>query len=174
MLSKALDRHCLEEELNQKNNLVFTYREIIDGEPIYVSMRVSRMQDDNRYMIMGITDVNEQMKEHNAAAQIKEEQIAYDRISALAGDFFCIYVVVPETGQYREFNASDDFDLFEHHGNGQDFFADSNEWAVLKIYQEDQNRFLSAMTKENVMAEVEQSGIFNSKRHGMRKRKVHV
>ena len=160
MLSKALDRHCLEEELNQKNNLVFTYREIIDGEPIYVSMRVSRMQDDNRYMIIGVTNVNEQMKEHNAAAQIKEEQIAYDRISALAGDFFCIYVVVPETGQYREFNASDDFDLFEHHGNGQDFFADSNEWAVLKIYQEDQNRFLSAMTKENVMAEVEQSGIF--------------
>lgn len=160
LLSKTLERHALEEALNQNNNIMLTYRELIDGEPTYMSMKVSRMQDDNRYMIMGVTDVDNQMKEHNAAAQMKEEQIAYDRISALAGDFFCIYIVVPETGQYREFNASGDFDLFEHHGQGQDFFADSNEWAVLRIYQEDQNRFLSALTRENVLAEVEQNGIF--------------
>ena len=159
-VKQALDRKTLEAVLEQNNSFMMTYRIIGENDPIYVSMKITRMQDDNRYIILGITNVDEQMKEHNAAAQVKEEQIAYDRISALAGDFFCIYVVVPETGQYREFNASGDFDLFERHGDGQDFFADSKEWAVLRIYSEDQNRFLTALTKENVMAEVEQRGIF--------------
>ncbi|MEE3398303.1 MAG: transporter substrate-binding domain-containing protein [Eubacterium sp.] len=159
-LSKALERHTLEETLDHNNNFMMTYREIYEGKPTYVSMKISRMRDDNRYMIMGITNVDDQMKEHNAAAQMKEEQVAYNRISALAGDFFCIYIVVPETGQYREFNASGDFDLFEHHGEGLDFFTDARERTVLNIYPEDQNRFLSALTRENVLAEVEQSGIF--------------
>ena len=159
-VKKAMDRKALVDELDQNNNFIMTYRLKGETEPTYVSMKITRMQDDNRYIILGITNVDEQMKEHNAAAQMKEEQIAYDRISALAGDFFCIYVVDPETGQYREFNASGDFDLFEHHGDGHDFFADSVEWAVLKIYQEDHSRFLSTLTKENVLSEVEQSGIF--------------
>ena len=159
-IKKALDRKTLETELGQNNTFMITYRIISDVTPKYVSMKITRMQDDNRFIILGITDVDEQMKEHNAAAQMQEEQVAYNRISALAGDFFCIYIVVPETGQYREFNASGDFDLFEHHGEGLDFFTDARERAVLGIYPEDQNRFLTALTKENVMAEVEQSGIF--------------
>jgi sortase B len=71
------------------------------------------MQDDDRFIILAVMDVDEQMKEHNAAAQMKEEQVAYNRISALAGDFFCIYIVDPETGQYREFSATAGFDVFE-------------------------------------------------------------
>ena len=159
-IKKALDRKTLETELGQNNTFMITYRINSDTAPKYVNMKITRMQDDNRFIILGITDVDEQMKEHNAAAQMQEEQVAYNRISALAGDFFCIYIVVPETGQYREFNASGDFDLFEHHGEGLDFFTDARERAVLGIYPEDQNRFLTALTKENVMAEVEQSGIF--------------
>ena len=159
-LKQALDRRALEKTLDEDNSFMMTYRIIGDNEPTYMSMRIRRMQDDNRYIILGISNVDEQMKEHNAAAQMKEERVAYNRISALAGNFFCMYIVTPETGQYREFNASGDFDLFEKHGSGLDFFADSREWAVLKIYSEDQNRFLTGLTRENVLSEVEQRGMF--------------
>ena len=34
-----------------------------------------------------MTDVDEQMKHQQAAQRMQEEQTAYDRISALAGDY---------------------------------------------------------------------------------------
>lgn len=160
MVKRALDRKNMLETLDNNFSFMMTCRIILGDEPTYVSMKITRMQDDDRYIILGMTDVDEQMKEHNAAAQMKEEQVAYNRISALAGEFFFIYVVDPDTARYREFNADADFDLFERAGEGQDFFADARERAYLSIYPEDQNRFLSALTRENVLAEVKQNGIF--------------
>ena len=63
-------------------------------------MKISRMEDDDRYIIMGMTDVDEEMKQRNAAARMQEEQVAYNRFRVLAGEFLCIYIVEPETGHY--------------------------------------------------------------------------
>ena len=131
---------------------MMTYRRLMtDQEPDMSSMKVTRMQDDERYIILGITDVDEQMKEHNAAQKILEEQVAYNRITALAGDFFCIYVVDPETGQYREFSATAGFDTFDLPAEGNDFFDAFRVQALSIVYPEDQSRFLSMLTKENVL-----------------------
>ena len=89
----AMDRKTLEKHLDQNNNFMMTIRLKGKEEPSYVSMKITRMQDDNRFIIIALMDVSEQMNEHNAAAKMREEQISYNRISALAGDFFCIYVV---------------------------------------------------------------------------------
>ena len=77
----------------QDNVFMMTFRILADQEPMYVSMKVTRMHDDERFIILSITDVDEQMKQRNAARRMQEEQIAYGRISALAGDYICIYVV---------------------------------------------------------------------------------
>lgn len=160
MISKAMDRKTLIAALDQNATFMATFKIIRGGVPVYASLRVKRMQDDDQYIIFGITDVDEQMKEHNAAQKALEEQVAYNRITALAGDFFCIYVVVPETGQYREYSSTDGFSTFELPGEGPDFFEASRENAISCIYPEDQSRFISMLTKENVLAEVEKSGIY--------------
>ena len=123
-------------------------------------MRVTRLEEDKRFIILGITDVDEQMKEHNAAAKMREEQIAYNRISALAGDFLCIYLVDPETGQYREFSVSEKFENYAHSKEGSDFFADTRELSVLSLHPDDLPRFVSAMNKDNVIKEIKRNGIF--------------
>ena len=157
---EALDRKTLVAALDQNNSFLTTCRLMTDQDFKYITMKVTRMQDDDRFIILGITDVDEQVKAQNAAQKIMEEQVAYNRITALAGDFFCIYVVVPETGQYREFSPSAGFDPFDLPDEGQDFFAASRERAPKVVYQEDQSRFLSMLTRENVLEEVNQSGIF--------------
>ena len=157
---RALDRKALVAALDQNNTFAITYRVIGENGPTYVRMKVTRMQDDDRYVILGITDVDEEAKQRNAAARMKEERIAYARLQALTGDFLCIYLVDPDTGRFREFSATADFDSFSRHTEGQDFFADSREQSKSALYPEDRNRFLSMMTRENVLADIERHGIF--------------
>ena len=157
---KALNRRNLVSALERNKTFVMTYRLKTESGGTYVSLRVSRMEDDERYIVLGVTNVDEQMKQRRAAERIREEKIAYGRLSALAGDFLCIYVVVPETGRYREFSATADFDTFAHSREGADFFSDTVRQGREVIYPEDVNRFLSAFSKENVMEEIRRNGIF--------------
>ena len=157
---KAMDRKTLVAALDQNDPFMMTLRIIRDGEPRYVSLNATRMRDDDRYIILSLTDIDEEMKQRNAAQKILEEQGAYNRITALAGDFFGIYVVVPETGQYRELSATAGFDAFELPGEGDNFFEAARRQALAIVYPEDQNRFLSMLSRENVLKEIEQSGIY--------------
>lgn len=156
----ALDRRTLVAALDRDNTFTITYRLIGAQGPTYVSMKVTRMQDDDRYIILGVADVDEQMKQRNAATRMEEEQIAYNRLRALAGDFLFIYLVEPDTGQYREFSASAETASFVRPTEGSDFFTDSREEGISLVYPEDRRRFISMFTRENVMADVERSGIF--------------
>ena len=159
-VKNAMDRQTLVEHLNSDNSFMMTFRLKGEQEPGYVSLKITRMQDDDRFIILALTDVSEQMKEHNAAAKMREEQIAYNRISALAGEFFSIYLVNPKTGQYREFSATTGFENFDRFQEGQDFFSDSRINAEKTIYPEDQGLFMSTITQEKVLGEVEKNGIF--------------
>ena len=160
MVKKALDRKSLIDSVRQNASFMMNYRMLAEDEPYYVSMKVTRLTEDDHYIIIGITNVNEQMQEHNIAAKAREEQLAYDRVSALAGEFLCMFLVNPVTGQYREFSTSSGFESFQHSSEGQDFFADTIDQAPDIIYHDDLNRFISSITKKNVLSEVEQNGIF--------------
>lgn len=156
----ALERRNMLEALDRSKTFIMTYRLISEKGPTYVTMKVTRMEDDRRFLIMGVSDVDEQMKERRAAERFMEEQTAYNRLSALTGDFICVYVVVPETSRYREFSATAEYSQFAQAKEGADFFSDTREVARRFCYPEDLNRFLSAVTRENIMAEIEQRGIF--------------
>ncbi len=156
----ALDRRKLVDKLSRNKTVVVNYRLIQDAGATYVSMRVSRMTDDDRYIIIGVMDVDEQMKQRRAAERMKEERIAYTRLSALTGDYLCIYVVVPETGYYREFSASPSYERLVQAKSGDDFFAATQEAAARINHPEDLNRFLSTFTRENILSEIEHRGIF--------------
>ena len=159
-VKRALDRKTLVAALDRDDTFILTYRLIGVPDPTYVSMRVTRMQDDERYIILGVTDIDGEMRQRRAAERMQEEQIAYTRINALTGDYLCIYVVDPESGRYREFSASDGYERFGLAKEGADFFADAREQGGSFVFPEDVNRFLTAFTKENILAEIENSGIF--------------
>ncbi len=157
---RAMDRRTLEATLDQNNTFMITYRMLIDQQPVYVNMKVTRMPDDERFIILSITDIDEQMKHRQAAQRMQEEQTAYSRISALAGDFLCIYIVVPETGLYREYSSTAGFDDFSMPTEGEDFFSDLRENSIRAVYPDDKNRVFTALTMENALAEIEKNSIF--------------
>lgn len=160
IVREALDRKKLVKKLDRNKTVVVNYRLLQKDRATYVSMRISRMTDDERYIVIGVMDVDEQMKQRHAAERMKEERIAYARLSALTGDYLCIYVVVPETGYYREFSASASYEKLVQAKTGGDYFAATREAALSIIHPEDQNRFLSTFTRENILGEIGQHGIF--------------
>ena len=70
-------RRTLMKSLSRKNTFVMTYRLEGDNGPTWVSMKVSRMEDDEHFIIVGITDVDAEMRD----AMAKSEALA-DALSA--------------------------------------------------------------------------------------------
>ncbi len=136
-----------------------TYRMIVDGDPVYMNMKATGMKD-GRHIIFGIYSVDEQMRYQEAAERVKEEQITYARINALSGEFICIYTVDPETEHYSEYSSSAGYSGLGLAKEGEDFFARSAEDIEKVIYPEDIERFRSVFSKEKVMEEIAENGIF--------------
>lgn len=158
---KAMDRTFLNEALDRAPVFEMTYRRIKDGRTFYVLMRVSRVEDDRRFVVIAVSDIDELMKKRMAEERMMEERIVYARLHALTGNFICVYVVDPETGRYREFSATNYYtETFAQAKEGVHFFETVREAARQFNDPADLSRFLAAFTKENVMAEVERSGIF--------------
>lgn len=159
-VQKALERKTLAAALERNRNFAITFRLGPEDRTSYVTVNASRMVDNDRYIVLGLSNADEQMKQRRAAERVREEQSAYARINALVGDFLCVYVVDPADGRYRQFSANADFRSFGLAREGGDFFADVREKGSAAVYPEDLGRFLTAVTRENVMTEVEQCGIF--------------
>lgn len=158
---KAMNRQFLEETLTGSTVFELTYRRIKGGEPFYVLMKVSRMEDDKRFIVIAVQDIDELMRQRRAEERREEERIIYTRLHALTGNYICIYVVEPETGKYREFSATANYEeSLKQAKEGADFFTTVREAARTFNYPEDLKRFLSSFTKKNIMAEIKRSGIF--------------
>ena len=139
---------------------MMTYRQAGNDGPIYVSMKISRMEDDGRYIIIGITDVDADMKERQTAVRLREEQIAFARLTALTGDYRSIFLVDPETGSFREISAATGLETLAQPEEHDDFFTTGRDRSAKSVYPEDLNRFLSLMTRENILSEIEERGFF--------------
>lgn len=157
----ALDPCALAAALDKSGTFVMTYRKMTEEGPVYVSLRASRMADDERLHVFGVTDVDEQMRRQHAVTQMKEERIVHARLHALTGSFIAVYVVVPETGSYREFSATEDYqESFAQAKDGRDFFGSVRAAARTYCHPDDLGRFLAAFTEEHVLAEVENRGFY--------------
>ena len=158
---EAMEKETLFKALDKNKTFIMTFRRITYDGPKYITMKISRMDDDERYIIIGITDVDEQTRQQKQAEHLVEERIAYERLNALIGEYLCLYVVVPETGLYREYSSVSGFDALDVPKEGTDFFNKSREVIQDVIYPDDLERFLSLFTRDGVFSEIERSGIFS-------------
>ena len=156
----SMNKSSLMEALSKNKIFMMTYRRIGDKGPYYVTMKVSCMEEDKRFIIIGVTDVDEQVRQHREVERVKEERIVYTRINALTGDFLSVYLVVPETGLYREYSVTPGFENFFLPKKGDDLFADVKQHIGSIIYHEDLDRFLSMFSRERVFSEIEHNGIY--------------
>ena len=154
---ERMDKDKLLKEIEKHGSVNYVYRLLINGEPVYVNMKIKR---DDRHIIIGISNVDTQMKDRMAAEHAAEERKSYQRLSALNGNLIVLYYVDVESDQYTEFSASKEYDDLGIAKHGSDFFGTTYENSLRTIHPEDQALFHSQVTKENVLAAVNRDGVF--------------
>ena len=157
---KTFTRENVIDSLDKYGNFTATYRLMVDGEPQYVNMRAVRMSNDDDHMIIGVYDVDAQMKQQEALERLREESTTFSRISILMGDFIAIYTVDPETGNYMQYSAAREYSDLGTSKAGLDFFADSLKESEDKILPEDYDEFKKVFTKENVLEKTKDGSVF--------------
>lgn len=144
--------------LEREGTYSLSYRLMKDGEPIYVNMKAVRIDRD--HIVIGVNNVDSYMRHKEELERAQEESLAYARISALSGDFIAMYTVDPETDDYIEYSSTSEYESLDLAKTGHDFFGETSRLAGDIIHAEDLEGFRLLFTKENVLRDIEDSGLF--------------
>ena len=138
---------------------------MFNGVPTYVQLKVTRMiEKEGSHIVIGISSVDEQMKAMEAFEMAHHASITFGRVAtALAGDYFSIYVVDLDTDHFVEYSATKEFDTLGVEKNGEDFFNLSRRNMLRLIYEDDRERFMGTFYREKVMSILERDKIFTMK-----------
>ncbi|MBQ9607048.1 MAG: EAL domain-containing protein [Lachnospiraceae bacterium] len=153
-------RENVMKNLDEQGVFVHTYRLMKDGVPTFVNMKIVRMRNEDRHIIIGVNNVDTQMRAQETIERLKEEQITYSRIAALMGNYIAIYTVDPNTGNYMQYSASDDYSELGTSRAGIDFFSDSRADVKKVIHPDDLDYFMSVFSKEKILERTEKGGVY--------------
>ena len=146
--------------IDEHGTFTLTYRLLVDGNPTYVNMKAVRMRSDRKHIIVGVSNVDAQMRQKEAIARLQAEHTTYSRVKALTKGFICIYTVDPVTGHFVEYSATRDYAGLDLDKEGEDFWATSQQASTKHIYPEDVEKFQTNLTRDNLLAEIEKQGVF--------------
>ena len=92
----------------------------------------------------------------------EKEEMTYAKIAnVLAKDYFNLFYVDLETGDYIEYNSKVGQDSLALARRGKDFFKQARGDALDRLYALDRAYFVSSFTKENVLESIRKDGSFN-------------
>jgi diguanylate cyclase (GGDEF)-like protein len=126
----------------------------------YVNFKAVRAKGDNKHIIIGINDVDNQIKKQQLFTKIHEEKIVYSRIAALAGDFFAVYSVDLSDDGYVVYKTPQGIDFIGSKDKGSDFFAETRSRIKELIYKEDLADFEKVFRKDSVLKTIAREGFF--------------
>lgn len=156
----ALEKQKLLSEIRRHGSYIYNYRLLIDGAPTYVSMKATSAAGDHRHVIIGVSNVDTQVKDRMVAQRATEERKSYLRLSALIGNLIVLYFVDPENEHCTEFRSSKGYGELGIAKQGTDFFQTTYKNSLRLVHPKDQEMFHAQFTKENVLSAVRTGGTF--------------
>ncbi len=158
---EAFSKEKVLNAIAEKGKFEIVYRLMTDGVPAYMNLKAVPLEEEADNIIIGISNIDAEMKARQAAERLKEEQATYQRIAALSGKFICIYTIDPKTDDFVEFSTTTVYHDISLPKEGADFFEKTRQETERIIFEEDKVNVISALTKENIMSEIEKTGLFS-------------
>ena len=147
-------------EINKHGLYTKTYRLLINNKPVFVNLKAVKMSSDDNNIIIGVNNVDAYMRQQETMEKMKEDQITYARISALTGNYVCVYIVDVETGAYKEYGAGASYASMGLAKEGKDFFSFSRKEALKFVIPEERELFKKTFTKRHMMSMIKKEGLF--------------
>lgn len=154
----AFSKENIVKALNEQGVFTATYRLVDTGAPVYVNMKVTRMQPGSSKIILGVSIIDAQMRQKERYEKLQNERAMLVRVMALSDGYISLFTVNPETGHFLEYTRS--YATLGTPKEGDDFFGQSIENVPKVLYPDDQAGFLERFSKENIMREIEEKGSF--------------
>ena len=153
---RILKKDHLLKIIAQEGVVTMNYRQQLGGESRYVSMMVVRPKNDEKHLVMGVTNIDAQVRREEA---IKAESQAFDEIAmALAKRYEVIYQVNINNDDYIEYSSSEVYQKLDIGTKGTDFFKETQENMKRDIFPEDYPMMAVAMKKENLLKVLKETG----------------
>ena len=129
------------------------YRLIINGVPTWHSLRMIRgLEDDADYFILGVINIDDEVKRREAEKETARQKEAYNQITAsLAGQYDTLYYINLETNKYVVISSTDEFKSLNVPATGNDFFAESRRSIRKYVHPEDQDQITKLHFKDTML-----------------------
>lgn len=158
-----LSQSRLMDAFNKKETMVLSYRVMTDGKPVYYNLKVTHGRDeDEKYIIIGIKNVDAQVRQEEKNRQAVQEGETFGKIAqALASRYEVLYFVDIETNEYVEYSSSDEYSKLEIGDTGKDFFEDTQKNMKRDIFPDDYPMMAKTMEKEYFLEKLSTSGVIS-------------
>ena len=155
---RAMKKENLLEILAQEGSMAISYRQQLGDMTKYVATFVVRPRNDDHHLIMGVTNIDAQVRREQL---IKAENRTFNEIAmALAQRYEVIYQVNINTDEFLEYSASEKYSRLEVGARGSDFFGLTQENMRKDIFEEDYPMMALAMQKETLLKNLKANGKF--------------
>ena len=146
-------------ELDEKGVFTAVYRLTDSGEPVYVNMKITRTPDKKR-IILGVSEIDSLMQQRRQAEDAKRDRDALARVMAITEDYMALYSIHPETGEYLEYTASEEYQSLGLIREGDDFFEQCAAQGKRVVCPEDLPEYLNRIKRETILGEIRRNGSF--------------
>ncbi len=148
------------------------FEDVVDADGVACRFRTTKMKyfdAGGRMCVLGMCmDVTEleRIRTENALTKAAYQQVLTtsaiyeDVVDALSEDYFDLYYVDVETGDYIEYGAWTEEGQRSTERRGEDFFGSSRENAKRFIYEEDLDFFNAAFDKAHLLSEIRKHGAY--------------
>ena len=154
----VFSRENIIEALDSSGVFTASYRLIDSGRPVYAGLKATRIQSGRNRIIIGVSIIEAQIKQAEAAERAHRQNSIIERVAALTGEYYALYMADPRSGAYTEYSVSADYRSLGFDKEGDDFFRKARSDAQLYADPQDISFFLEQFTKEKVMREIEEKG----------------
>lgn len=160
-MRKNFTKENINRELSNNKTFSLVYRLLIDNEPVYVTLKVFKLSDADENIVIGVSNIDKLKRQELEYKNKMEENITYTNIAlALAKNFFDIFYVDTETDEYKEYRIDSELQRLILVSEGPHFFDESIINAKTQLVAEDVDKFLKAIEKKNLLAELKENKTF--------------
>ena len=149
-------------EMEKTGTFTLNYRLMFGDKVNYVSMKATRMADENdKHIVIGVNNISAQMQRQLEYDAARAESDMYSRIAqALSKDYYSIYLVNTETDDFIEYSSTKDYQSLQVENNGTDFFKVCRRNVLRLVYKEDLEKALAVWDKSRLMPMLEDGKTF--------------
>ena len=147
-------------QLARQGVFTISYRMMTGYDPVYMSMKIMRMDGDENYIIIGISSIDAQMKEKERLERIREKELSDARLRAVSSKYICLYSVDLATGHYTQYSTNSDYEELRLSKIGTDFFFDALANGSRLVLPEDFPGYREQMQEENILQKIRACGLF--------------